>query len=194
MKRLLFLASTIVSFYSYQADAMIDLRAHYGMHVVDPSTLNSVNTSVPAITKVGGIGADLIVSLPLVPIGFGLRYEKLTDKAGTSPLDYEFNLTRTSLIGNFRLIDTLIMLGAIGTVGLSHSNEYIVGGVSKSAGSVSSFTVGVEAGVKVPFLGLLAGAEAGYQKMSFSDWTGGYAGSTDFNGIYTKIFLGISLL
>jgi len=182
---------------SLPASALIDLRLTYGLQAIDPTALNNNAPTLPAITKMNGLGADIIVSPPVIPVGFGLRYEQLGSEETLPGVSVDFNMTRTALIVNWRFIDTFLMVGIIGTYGLSHSNEYkSTGGpytATLKADDVSSLTAGVEAGVKIPLLGMIAGAEAGTMKMELKKYNQG-APDADFNGFYTKVFVGFNLL
>ena len=106
-------------------------------------------------------------------------------------------MTRTSVILSYRLIDTLIYLGPILTYGLNHTNDIKIstGGntISKiSSNKVTSYSLGVEAGVK--FLLWSVGLEAGTMGMQYKDATDSYntalVKDLDMSGAYTKLFVG----
>ncbi|MFV8257730.1 hypothetical protein ACNQKP_07985 [Bdellovibrio bacteriovorus] len=187
-----------------QARDLFEARLSYGMLNSDPD-LNSLcvdcATSAPSVTPFYGLGADGIVTLPipLLP-GIGIRYENMKFSTSKSGLDYTANFSRTALLLNWRPIDNLIYAGPILTYGLSHSTdlkvtEFGVKKASYSAGSPSSYTVGLEAGVKL--IGFSLGAEFGYQNFQWNDATDstGNAPSQDINmnGTYGKFILGFSI-
>lgn len=187
-----------------QARDLFEVRLSYGMLTPDPD-LNSLCTgcvsAAPSISPFYGLGADGIITLPipLLP-GIGIRYENMELMATNSGLDYTANFNRTALLLNWRPIDNLIYAGPILTYGMSHSTNLKVteSGVTKakySAGSASSYSVGLEAGVKL--IGFSLGAEFGYQNFQWNDATDstGNAPSQDINmnGTYGKFILGFSI-
>ena len=62
---------TLISF-TNTSEAIVELRAGYGLLTSDPDDVNSVE-----IKALAGFHADAVVSLPLFPWGFGVRYESL---------------------------------------------------------------------------------------------------------------------
>lgn len=101
-----------------------------------------------------------------------LRIENMKISNDTSVIEVENQLNRTSLIVNYRLLNTLIYLGPIFTYGLNHSNSIKIssGGtdLSKiSSSSVSSYSLGIEAGASL--LGFLVGAELGTMNMKYKN-------------------------
>ncbi|HPI41087.1 MAG TPA: hypothetical protein PLJ21_09800, partial [Pseudobdellovibrionaceae bacterium] len=137
---------------------------------------------------------------PLMPFGFGMRYENQAIEASTALLKMETSFTRTSLLLNWRIIDTLLFVGPIFTYGLSDSTslKFSSGGAPVStytAGSTSSYSIGVEAGVKL--LTFLLGAEVGMLDYRWKDSRDsvGSGGTKDINmsGTYAKVLFGFSI-
>ncbi|MBL7542310.1 MAG: hypothetical protein JNL11_00770 [Bdellovibrionaceae bacterium] len=184
------------------AHALVEARMTYGLLASKPdlATIYNGTTSVPTVAPNAGIGFDALFIIPVVGIGGGIRYENMGFNAGSNGLDYKSQVTRTSLIVNYRLINTIMYLGPIATVGMSHSNsiKWTEGATSTnfSPDSTSSYSVGLEAGVGL--LGFLIGAEAGYQNMKWSrvkDSSGTFAGTPDLDmsGTYMKVILGFGI-
>jgi hypothetical protein len=184
------------------AQALIEAKVTYGLLNSNPdlSQLYSGGTSLPSVTPTYGLGADLILNLPLVPIGFGLRYEDMGLKASSGGLTFDAKYTRTALILNYRLIDTILHLGPIFTYGLSHSTRLtaIENGTTKSdfsSASVTSYSIGLEVGVQV--LSFLVGAEAGYEDFrwkSAHDNSGNFSDrDINMSGSYAKLMIGLGI-
>lgn len=185
------------------AHALVEARVTYGALASKPdlaAIYNLGTSTVPSVAPNAGIGFDALFIVPIVGIGGGIRYENLGFNARSGSLEYKSQVTRTSLIVNYRLINTLMYLGPIATLGLSHS-----GGIKWTEGntatdftpdSTSSYTVGLEAGVGL--LGFLVGAEAGYQNMKWNrmkDSTNTFTGTPnlDMSGTYFKVILGFGI-
>lgn len=193
------LLSLCLLFISQPSMALFEVRAGYGILSSKPDLSNFYGGSVPAAPN-AGLTFDAIATIPLVGIGGGLRYENMKISADNSNLDLENQLTRTSLILNYRLINTLIYLGPIMTYGLSHSNSIRLssGGsdLSKiSSNNVSSYSIGIEAGASL--LGFLVGAELGTMSMKYKDAKDSIittqSGDLDMSGTYAKIFVGFGI-
>lgn len=172
-----------------------DIQAICNGSCTDPS-------SVGDATYVPGVGVDAIVSLPLVPFGFGLRYEGIKLKGDTANTTTEIKYSRTALLINYRLIDTIVHFGPIASYGLSHTGSLSIseGGVTKvdlSPSSVSSYSIGLELEVKpLIVLPLIVGAEAGYMGHKWNGVTNSIDNSkkdVDLSGTYIKLFLGLDI-
>lgn len=198
------LTAALLTSTNAMARDLFEARLSYGLLNSDPSfaplCTNCVNTA-PNPVAAYGLGVDGILTLPLpfVP-GLGLRYENMESSSTKSGLEYNATFTRTALLFNWRPIDNLIYVGPIFTYGLSHSTKMKVTefGVLKSnysTGSASSYSLGVEAGVKL--IGFSIGAELGYQDFRWNDAqdSTGNAPSQDINmsGTYGKFILGFSI-
>ncbi len=180
---LLYLILSTVS--SPQAQAIVQVRAHYGLQTVNPDQVSSF----PAFSKLSGYGGDLIISPPLFPLAFGVRYEQMSAEESNSYGKITMDLNRTSALLAYRLIDTLIFAGAIGTYGLNHGGEQkldVTGvGITKVKNDVSgSYSIGVEGGVKL--IGFILGAEVGYLGLNITS----SSAKQKLDGVYTKLHLG----
>ncbi len=184
------------------AHALVEARLTYGALGSKPdlTTIYSGATEVPAVSANAGIGFDAIFIVPVIGIGGGIRYENLGFNTSSGGLEYKSQATRTSVIVNWRLINTLMYLGPIATVGMSHTNniKWTEGSSATdfSPDTTSSYSVGLEAGVHL--LGFLVGAEAGYQNMKWNkvkDSTGTFTATPDLDmsGSYMKVILGFSI-
>lgn len=184
------------------AHALFEARLTYGVLGSKPDLASIYNGSseVPAVAPNAGIGFDAIFIVPVVGIGGGLRYENMGFNTSVGSLEYKSQVTRTSLIVNYRLINTLVYLGPIATMGLSHSNNVKWTEGSTTANftpdSATSYSVGLEAGVGL--LGFILGAEAGYQNMKWTkvtDSSGTFTGTPDLDmsGSYVKVILGFGI-
>lgn len=188
--------------------ALFEARASYGL-LTSTQDISDICTgscttpgNAPAIVPTYGLGLDAIVKLPLIPIGFGLRYENMGLSASTSSMEAKINYTRTAVLVNYRLIDTIIHFGPIASYGISHSGTMSIkeGGVTKvdlSASTITSYSVGLELEVKpLIVVPIIVGAEAGYMNMKWKDITNSIDSSTknvDLSGTYIKVFLGLDI-
>lgn len=194
--------STVAGF-SQEAHALVDLRLNYGLLVsnTDLSPLcPSCGGSAPSIVPTYGLGADVVVNLPLPLLpGFGLRYEDMGLTASGNGVEFKEKYTRTALLLNYHIIDTLIYLGPIVTYGVSHSvsMKATESGTVKAdfgGGSQTSYSLGLEGGVHLA--GLIVGGEVGYMDFRWKnavDATGN-APTQDINmsGTYLKLAVGYS--
>ncbi len=202
MKNILLSLSTLALFlgFSWQAQALIEIRANYGIlsSSNDPATATDTNgITLPSLKTLAGIGGDIIVTPPLFPVGIGLRYESLGVSASAGGNDASVEAQRTALVVNYRIIDTLAFLGPIATLGLSHTNKIKIKVPAYSyddtfsTTSGTSYSVGVEGGAHL--LGFLIGAEAGIESITVKG--GKSEAGTDFkdedlNGTYFKVLAG----
>lgn len=188
------------------AFALFEVRVHYGLATPKQSISELCGscanpTASPDIPVNYGIGADALIKVPLFTHGFGLgiRYENLGFTANTDTISSKASMTRTAVLINYRLIDTLVFLGPIASFGLSHSGNFsITESGTKIAdftgGSISSYSVGIEAGVKL--IAFNIGAEVGYidekWKGATSQLGSGSTNDINLSGNYGKIHLGFS--
>lgn len=192
MIKKMLLAMMILSF-ANEAMALVDLRLTYGLHTIGKSDDLGTGDS-PKVVPLTGLGADVIFSPPLFPLGFGLRYEQMGAKFTGGDYSLDNAITRTAAIVNFRIIDTLIMVGPIFTWGLTHSTSVKFKDSSTAynlkSTNATSYTAGLEAGLKVPFL---VGGEIGYMNMKINDLeSSGISEDTTYAGAYTKLFVGMN--
>ena len=172
------------------ARALVELRAGYGLLASNPEDINKVDVKL-----LSGFHVDALVSLPMVPIGFGLRYESMTmENDGTvlgQKVNVDLDYERISLLINKRLIDTLLYVGAIGSLGLSNkaTSKVSISGASlekKEYDEGLTFSLGAEAGVGFGLF--LVGAELGYQLGELKD---DKDNKFDTDGFYFKAMVGV---
>lgn len=189
---------------SLPAHALFEARLTYGLLGSKPDLAPLFTAapagSLPSVAPTYGLGADFIVSPPFFPIGVGLRYENMGLDVSSGAYQFKASYTRTAFLLNYRLIDTLMFLGPIFSYGLSHSGELKANQNGVETGKwtsdkISSYSVGLEAGVKL--IGFHLGAEAGYEDFRWKDAKNSYnaASSQDINmsGTYAKVLLGFGI-
>jgi hypothetical protein len=159
-------------------------------------------SNAPAIVPTFGLGLDALVTLPMIPVGFGLRTEDMKLKASGTGIDAEVKYNRTAVLLNYRLIDTVVHFGPIASFGISHSgsmsiNENGTQVVNLNPSSLSSYSVGLELLVKpLVVVPITVGAEAGYMSFKWGSVTNTVDSSTkniDMSGTYLKVFLGMDI-
>lgn len=176
-------------FYQNPAHALIEVRLNYGGQGVKPDRLHP---NVPQVSSLSGWGVDAIVSLPLYPVVFGLRYEMLQDKKEHKAFgQIEVDFKRLSLLLGWRPIDRLFFVGAVGTLGLAHGGETRAMPrefpPQKFKSDIShSYSLGIEGGVKLTRY--FVGAEMG----TFSMIDKGTQSHQKYEGVYFKLHLGIN--
>ncbi|MGZ3727252.1 MAG: hypothetical protein ACXWQQ_15735 [Pseudobdellovibrio sp.] len=186
--------------------ALFEARLSYGSLASQQSIENicqgscTTPSNAPASVPTFGLGADIIVSPPIIPIGFGIRTEDMKLSASASGIDADLSYKRTALLLNYRLIDTIIHFGPIASIGLSHSGSMNVkeGGTTKvslTPSSLSSYSLGLELTVKpLIVIPISVGAEAGYMSFKWGNVTNSVDSSVkniDLSGTYMKVFLGL---
>lgn len=156
----------------------------------------------PDMVPLYGSGADVIIKLPLVPVGFGVRTEKLGLDVNKNGVEGEASLNRTAALINYRFIDTIIHFGLIGSYGVDHSANIRVAQsganvVDYGGGSLKSYSLGLELEVKpLIVIPLIVGAEAGVMNTKWSGAVNSINSTTkdiDLSGTYIKFFLGIDI-
>lgn len=188
--------------------ALFEARATYGLlaskqNISDICQGNcTAPGNAPGIVPTYGTGVDAIVKLPLIPFGFGLRYEKMGFSTSSSTIEAKADYSRTALLINYRIIDTIIHFGPIASYGISHTGGFTIteGGVPKvdiTPSSMSSYSVGLELEVKpLIIIPIIVGAEAGIMGFNWKDATNSVNSTTkniDMSGTYMKIFLGLDI-
>ena len=203
MKKLLL----VVLLFPMSSWALFTARATY-TGVVSKDALKDVcagtvcESNHPDMVPLYGLGADVIVKLPLIPIGFGIRTEKLGLDVSKNGIEGEAKLNRTAALINYRFIDTIIHFGLIGSYGLDHSAGIRVAQngsnvVDYTGGSLKSYSLGLELEVKpLIIIPLIVGAETGIINTKWSgatDSVGNVSKDIDLSGTYIKFFLGIDI-
>jgi hypothetical protein len=205
MKHLIFciLLTTTFLMTIQSAQAIVEARVNYGVLASKPD-LSKVSiggvTDLPTAAANYGIGADVLFVIPIVGVGFGVRYENLGFKLSQGGLEFKTSTSRTALVVNYRIINTLLYLGPLLTYGVSHSNNMTVeSGATKAdltPESSSSYSAGLEAGAKLG--GFMVGAEAGYQSLMWKGMADKNSVITsmpdlDMSGTYIKATLGFGI-
>ena len=182
MKKQLF-ALFLPLFLCYQADALFELRAGYGIQ-----TPAETDYTVGTLSTMAGYNLDAIFQLPTIPLGFGLRYEDMGFEYKQSGLEYTSEMKRTSILINYRLIDLFAYFGFIGTLGVANSAK-IANSIAGTAEYDADFTysVGIEGGVSLGLI--MIGAELGYLNANFESTTTNP--DLDLSGLYLKALVGV---
>lgn len=203
MKSLRFLIALSTLFLLQPAQALINARVGGGL--VSTSNTDDMKalaaTGMPKLDSQVGLMADAFVDPPGIPIGLGLRYEKMMSEKTVGGDKAKIDFTRTSLLINKRFIETVLNIGAVATVGLANKLDYTTttSGTEIKYTAETGFTasIGAEAGVTLGFFYL--GAELGYLHAPLGDIKPP-AGVTvtptpkaDMSGTYAYVLLGIDL-
>jgi hypothetical protein len=167
-----------------------------GLNTTNPGDLNKLTNPPVSLAGLLAYGADVIVSPPLIGVGFGLRYEAAGQKVEGGGASIDLKATRVAAVVNYRLIETGIFLGPIATVGLTHSLNLTANGSSNGTTidgtNATSYSLGAEGGVNL--LGLVLGAEVGYQSWIVNDIKSGGSAiantKADLSGIYARALVG----
>ncbi len=181
------------------ASALVEVRAGYGILNSKPDLVSFYSGSFPTAAPNAGLTVDAIVTIPLVGLGGGLRMENMNIKYDNDTLGIENKLNRTSLIVNYRLLNTLVYLGPIFTMGLNHTNSIKIRAAGSevsniSSSKVTSYTAGLEGGASL--LGFMVGAEVGTMNMKYNDAKDSVSNvvhDLDMSGNYMKIFVGFGI-
>lgn len=189
--------------------ALFEGRLTYGPYLTSGDPVSDIcggnalcTGTLPGKLPLPFMGADVLIKLPLIPIGFGMRYEKLTASGSSSNMDASASFNRTALLLNYRLIDTILHVGPIFSYGLSHSGSISMSQngtqiLDYSSSSGESYSIGLEVGIKpLIIIPLKIGAEAGISQFKFKnaqDSLGSTPKDIDLSGNYFKVFLGLDL-
>lgn len=181
-----------------------EVRANYGETSGKPDDYNKAYFNFqdgPEISKQRYLGVDAIAMLPVIPFGFGLRYEKTGEDKTQFAERVDYTLSRLALVLNYRILNTLFYLGPIATYGLDHELEFKIPTDLNEfkAGKAKSYSIGVEGGMK---LGIFRfGLEVGQMTFIFDDVkdmsgavpnkNGLNVSELDFGGFYYKAQVGI---
>ena len=189
---------------SPEALALIELKGGYSFIMSNPNDINSVNSAAPKTGTLNALSFDAMASVPMMPVGLGVRYETITAKNTKTTNDSSVNWTRVSILVNKRLVDTGFYFGPIATIGVSNDFKYhsnIAGTATEyNAKANISETLGLEAGAKIAIFRV--GAEAGYMYAPLgklkNTTTGtnavtssGSDASADMSGPYFRLAVGL---
>ncbi len=181
-----------------------EVRLNYGDTSGSPTKYNDAYFKLndgPEIKQQTYTGVDAILMLPVVPLGFGIRYESTSKSETQFNEQIDYAIKRTALLINYRIINSKFYLGPIVSYGLSQSLSFklpLDPDEFKSSKS-SSYSYGLEGGVKFGFFRI--GAEAGVTSLVFEDLknknnvipnkNGLNISELDFGGNYYRLHLGI---
>ena len=192
------LLTLLFAIQSSVASAIVDLDVGYAGIA---SNSGSGNWTVPSATYSGayGLTAEMRISLPVSSFNFGVRYTNLG--INTTYNGQTLIMANSSIAGvlGYRLINTGLAIGPVFTYGLANTgtleNTLANTGTSTStASSVTQYTVGLEAGIKIPILLL---AEVGYGSLAMSGFSNnqylfGSTTSVTLNGLFARGSVGFS--
>ncbi len=181
-----------------------EVRLSYGDTSGSPNEYNNSYFKLndgPEIKQQTYVGVDAILMLPVVPIGFGLRYESTSKSETQFNEQIDYAIKRTSLLLNYRIINSKFYLGPIVTYGLSQSLSFKLplDPDEFKSGKSSSYSYGLEGGVKFSFFRV--GVEAGVTSLVFEDLkdknnvipdkNGLNISELDFGGNYYRLHIGL---
>ncbi len=180
-KQLLVLAAFF--FVASNAQALFELRAGYGVQTPADDEVGTAN-----LKSLAGFNLDGIVELPLLPFGFGLRYENMASEVENIPLvgTADASFERTSLLINYRFIDLFAYAGVIGTIGFVNDYKIEIPGATSEYDANLTYSVGAEAGVSLGLI--MIGGELGYM---MADLEGSGGSEIDLSGVYAKALVGV---
>ena len=168
---------------AFNANALFELRAGYGVN-----TPKDDNVSGNTLSTMTGFNLDAIVELPMVPVGLGLRYESMGMDVGVGPTTVSSDMTRMSLLINYRIIDFFTYLGIIGTIGFDNEVVLNTSPISFTYEADMTYSIGVEGGVSLGMM--MIGAELGYNIAEYENSVA-IPSTVPFDGIYAKAIVGV---
>lgn len=202
MKKIIYILAVLML--TQETHAFVEIRGTLGAakpgDIVKDACDTYCSSSAPEFVPFIGGGADVIISPPLTDWGFGLRYEKIGINASTSTIKADAYIERTSILVNYRLVNTLVHMGPLFTYGIGHSTSFKISEnnnpvVDYKVDKITSASIGFEIGVKpLIVIPLAVGAEAGYQYTQIKDATEQVHSTTkslDLSGPYLKAYLGL---
>lgn len=198
--------AALLSFMSIPAHAIVELRLHGGINRVAPGDINDLNIDDLKFSQMTGYGADLLLQFTPV-IGLGLRYENASEKKSADVANVKkstlLEANRLAVLMDYRFIDTGLYFGPIGSFGVTNTLKYTYTTGSTvteyKAGSVMSYTAGIELGLKISEI--LLGIEGGYASTVGTDLKDGddnilkNSGNNvkaDLTGMYGKVIMGFT--
>lgn len=205
MKNTLKLIALFIILTPLASQALVEARLTYGGlgskdFAADACGALCTSGNIPAVVPFMGTGADVIVKIPLIPFGFGVRYENLSIGASTSNAELSASIERVAAIINYRIIDTIVHIGPIATVGLTTKTKAKIteSGINRAdydSSSAESASLGLEVGIKpLIVIPIAVGAEAGYHHLKIKNATNSVSSTTadlDLSGGYLKVFFGL---
>lgn len=176
-----------------------ELRVGVGLVSVNPNDLNRDIQALSSsfdVNDMSGMHIEALFNPPILPLGVGLRLEQYGDgdetRAGSNDLDYDVNYTRYSAVANWRLLDNVVYLGPIATLGLHRGSvTTAIDGIeteSDLSAHGPSGTLGAEVGVKIRKF--MFGVEGGYQYLELAKGDR-VLNDVDLSGAYIRLHAGI---
>ncbi len=190
MKKSILIFAMLFAFTS-QAQALFEIRAGYGVNTPADSRADIAGgLASVGLTNMSGFNLDAIVEPPMIPFGFGLRYESMGfDIEDTGVGNFESDLERISLLVNYRIIDLFFYFGAIATIGFSNDVTVNVPGAADATYDADlTYSIGAEAGVSLGLIQL--GAELGYNIATYEN-SSNSPSELNFDGVYMKALVGV---
>ncbi len=195
LRNILFSSIGFVIFlgFSTPSHALFEAQAHLGYQTSDYNFSSiagdPVNNSLD-LKKLDVLGLDLTVGIPFIPFDIGVRYEKLAGEISPNLFYADVKSVRKSILIKRRLFDFFGYFGVLGSIGVSHDNEYTVKSNEvllqrERPKTDFSYSISLEGGVNL--IGIQVGAEVGYLGLKLK----GKFETIDLSGPYGKILVGI---
>ena len=185
MKKVFFFCFTILFSTNHAwAKTSLNIRGGYGIQATKDKRYSESD-----LKDFKGLNIDAFVRLYESPFGFGLRYEDMNFKFKKQESEVKRSqLTKMSLLLNYRFIDSLFFVGGTGAIGFSNNlNVDKTFGDLKSANDLT-YTVAVEAGVPIEFVSF--SGELGYNIDQIYENKNNGA-TVNLGGLYFKFIVGI---
>lgn len=196
--------SSLLIFFSQTTLALTELRLTYGVlgtkDFATEACGSYCSSTPPGAIPLTGLGADLIISPPLIPFGFGVRYEKVGLSAALSGISVDSSIERVAVLINYRFIDTIVHFGPILSLGISTQSDLKISdngtpSVHYTSTTSDSASAGLELTVKpLIVIPISVGLEGGYQYLNVRKAVDSLHNNTkdiDLSGIYFKALLSL---
>lgn len=170
-------------FTSNPASALFELRGHVGAIGNGPDFTSQTAGLVGKVPALPVVGLDIIVTPPLFPVGLGVRFDTIGGSLENNGISAAVTSQVTSLLVNYRVLDSFLWVGAIGSYGLSTSNTRTISGGGFTVAenpTGSAYSIGLEGGLSL--LGFKVGLEVGQQGLT--------VGGENLGGAYSKVLIG----
>lgn len=189
---------------SFVAHSFVEFHSHYGSINSSPSKFNNGYYNfqdAPKLEKQTFLGFDAIARFGAFPLRIGLRYESIGEEHTKYNKKVQLTASRFSGVLNYRMINSKIYLGLIGTYGFSHHLQIDLPNDVETfdTSSGNSKSLGLEGGVK--FGPLRLGGEIGQLYLNFAKLknkagltpvqNGIQIDEVDLSAPYYKIIIGV---
>ena len=191
MKKQILILMAVFAF-SFNANALFELRAGYGVNTPAESDADLQGGGAVGLSTMAGFNLDALFQPPVIPFGFGIRYENMgMDVSQTADPDLSSDLTRISAIINYRFIEAFLYVGVIGTIGITNDLSIDTPGGELEYDADLTYSVGGEAGFSFGLF--MVGAELGYSIATYKakNINASSLDEIDFGGIYAKALVGV---